>query len=105
MSYILEALRRAESERERKRGVPGLHAQPVPATSPDDQREGRSRPWLWVVIGLSAGVVLMLLWRAWATEPLVDEAALARAPVAGHVAAPEATAAGAAPAAAAASGA
>ncbi|MFO1267813.1 MAG: hypothetical protein U1F67_14180 [Rubrivivax sp.] len=29
MSYILDALRRAESERERGQ-VPGLHAQPVP---------------------------------------------------------------------------
>jgi general secretion pathway protein B len=86
MSYILEALRRAESERERKRhGVPGLHAQPMPAGSPDDLSERRGRPWLWVVIGLSVGVLLMLLWRAWSPEPLLDEAMLARAPVAGSV--------------------
>ena len=86
MSYILEALRRAESERERKRGgVPGLHAQPVPSPSPDDAGERRGAPWGWIVTGLSIGVLLMILWRWWSVEPLVDEAALARAPVGGNV--------------------
>ena len=86
MSYILEALRRAESERERKRGgVPGLHAQPVPNPSPDDGGERRGAPWGWIVTGLSIGVLLMILWRWWSVEPLVDEAALARAPVGGNV--------------------
>jgi general secretion pathway protein B len=86
MSYILEALRRAESERERKRGgVPGLHARPVPLPSPEDTGEQRSKPWVWVAGGLSVGVLLMILWRWWSVEPLVDEAALARAPVGGNV--------------------
>ena len=86
MSYILEALRRAESERERKRGgVPGLHAQPVPSPSPDDLGERRGAPWGWIVSGLSIGVLLMILWRGWSVEPLVDEAELARAPVGGNV--------------------
>ncbi len=86
MSYILEALRRAESERERKRGgVPGLHAQPVPSPSPDDTGERRGAPWGWIVTGLSIGVLLMILWRGWSAEPLVDEATLARAPVGGNV--------------------
>lgn len=85
MSYILEALRRAESERERKRGgVPGLHANPVPMPSSDDRAEG-TRPWTWVAGGLTVGVLLMILWRWWSVEPLVDEAALARAPVEGNV--------------------
>jgi general secretion pathway protein B len=83
MSYILEALRRAESERERKRGVPGLHAQPVPTSAADDGRSPRFKPWWWVVIGLGAGVLLMGLWRAWPSDA-ADEA-LARAPVAGNV--------------------
>src|SRR5512134_1138701 len=87
MSYILEALRRAESERERKRGgVPGLHAQPVPMPAADDPGERRGKPWTWVAGGLTVGVLLMILWR-WSSEPpLVDEAALARAPVGGNVA-------------------
>ena len=32
MSYILDALRRADAERERG-NVPGLHAQPMPAVT------------------------------------------------------------------------
>jgi len=83
MSYILEALRRAESERERKRGVPGLHAQPVPTSSADDGRPSRFKPWWWVAIGVSAGVLLMALWRPWSSDPTDDT--LARAPVAGNV--------------------
>jgi general secretion pathway protein B len=84
MSYILEALRRAESERGRKRGVPGLHAQPVPSASADETIERRGKAWLWVVIGLTAGVLLPLLWRWWANDPAAQEAA-ARAPIAGSV--------------------
>jgi general secretion pathway protein B len=85
MSYILEALRRAESERERKRGgVPGLHAQPVPMPSLDDAHSRRT-PWGWITAAVSAGVLLLILWRWWSAEPLVDEAALARAPVGGNV--------------------
>ena len=45
MSYILEALRRAETERERKRRVPGLHAQPVPVVSPEEPGGRRSKAW------------------------------------------------------------
>ena len=86
MSYILEALRRAESERERKRGgVPGLHAQPVPIPSPDELGERRGNAWAWVAGALTVGVLLLILWRWWSVEPLVDESMLARAPVGGNV--------------------
>jgi general secretion pathway protein B len=85
MSYILEALRRAETERERRRRVPGLHAQPVPVTAPDDPAVRRSRVWLWVAIGVSAGVLLSLAWRGWTDDPPSDEAVGARAAVAGSV--------------------
>jgi general secretion pathway protein B len=56
MSYILEALRRSQAERERGR-VPGLDAQPLavdPASSPR-----RGLPIVWVSSGL--GVVLLLI--------------------------------------------
>ena len=39
MSYILDALRRADAERERG-AVPGLHAQPVPPVSADAAGSG-----------------------------------------------------------------
>lgn len=61
MSYILDALRRAEADRERERGqVPGLHAQPASgsdATPATAQR--RWLPWagggLLVLAGVGAG--------------------------------------------------
>jgi general secretion pathway protein B len=85
MSYILEALRRAETERERKRRVPSLHAQPVPVLSPEEPGARRSKAWLWVVVGISAGVLLPLLWRSWAPDPATEEATGGRASVAGSV--------------------
>ena len=60
MSYILDALRRADAERERG-GVPGLHTQPTPTESDDDDAGTRARglrPWHWVVIGLAGGLAL-----------------------------------------------
>ena len=41
MSYILDALRRADAERERG-AVPGIHAQPVPLTSPEAGASARA---------------------------------------------------------------
>lgn len=61
MSYILDALRRAEADRERERGqVPGLHAQPLPGseTSPAAGQR-RWLPWagggLLLLAGIGAG--------------------------------------------------
>ena len=98
MSYILEALRRAETERERKRRVPGLHAQPVVAP-PEEPGAHRSKAWLWMVVGVSAGVLPLLVWRSWPSDPATDEAAGARVAVAGSVATHGAAAAADAPAA------
>ena len=59
MSYILDALRRADSERERG-AVPGIHAQPVPVPSTDDAVRRGTRPWVWIVVGVSLGLLLPL---------------------------------------------
>lgn len=85
MSYILEALRRAETERERKRRVPGLHTQPVPVLPPEEPGTRRSKAWLWVVVGLGAGLLLALLWHAWPREPAAEEALATRTTAAGNV--------------------
>lgn len=58
MSYILDALRRAESERERERGrVPGLHSQAgdrAPTEAPAPTTAGP-----WMAAGVAAGVLLL----------------------------------------------
>lgn len=55
MSYILEALRRADAERERGR-APDLHAQPRPRA--DEVGPARVRPLAWLAGGLVVGVVV-----------------------------------------------
>lgn len=55
MSLILDALRKADAERERG-AVPGLHAQPVPPLSVEPSAPAQSRPVLWIVIGATVGL-------------------------------------------------
>lgn len=58
MSYILDALRRAEADRERERGqVPGLHTQP-PSGGEATPTAGRRRwlPWAGAGLLLLAGI-------------------------------------------------
>lgn len=73
MSYILDALRRAESERERS-NVPGLHANPIPADhADDDEAAAPARRWLWGAAALAlsaAGLATWLLWPAAAPAPV-----------------------------------
>ena len=61
MSYILDALRRADSERERG-AIPGLHTQAVPAGGGDAEAEARPGPWKWLV---GAAIIALLCWVAW----------------------------------------
>ncbi len=61
MSLILDALRKADAERERE-SVPGLHAQPVLPPPLDQSPRSRARPWLWAVVGLLAGLLASAGW-------------------------------------------
>ncbi|WP_349741002.1 general secretion pathway protein GspB [Roseateles cavernae] len=62
MSYILDALRRAESERERG-NVPGLHANPIPADHADDDETAvPARRWLWGAAVLALGAAALATW-------------------------------------------
>ena len=72
MSYILDALRRAEAERQRGQ-VPGLDAQPV--ARPADSDAPRRLPLGSLVAGavlLAAGITAAVWWR---TQPTVAPAA------------------------------
>lgn len=86
MSYILDALRRAEAERGRG-GVPGLHSQavPVPGAAPVPERTTAS-PWLMASAGVAvAAVAVAGTWWVMqrpAPAPVVVAAAPAPAAVA-----------------------
>ena len=79
MSYILDALRRADAERQRG-AVPGLHAQPAPLPPADGPAAGRSVPLGWVLggAGLLAALALAAWWmsRETPTPPVTAPAAV-----------------------------
>lgn len=64
MSYILDALRKADAERERGH-VPGLHAQPGPSRTDDDIGRGARAmpPWAWFVGAVSVLAVAGVAWQ------------------------------------------
>jgi len=61
MSYILDALRRAEAERDRG-AVPGLHSQPTPGSAPAAPSAAPAGPWIAAGVG---GALLLLGGLAW----------------------------------------
>jgi len=78
MSYILDALRKADAQRERD-PARGIHAQPGAGPQPVPQSAGRQPAWVWVAL---AAAFLSLLAAAWQlTRPAVPAApAVAAAP-------------------------
>jgi general secretion pathway protein B len=92
MSYILDALRRADAERQQGR-VPGIHATPAAGLAPAPGR--RWVPGLGLLaLGLLAGAVALLVWRmqpapaAAPPAPPVPPLAQATSPASPEVAAP-----------------
>ncbi|MFG6459054.1 general secretion pathway protein GspB [Roseateles sp. BYS96W] len=83
MSYILEALRRAEADRERERGqVPGLHAQPLSVGGTASPAGGRRwLPWAGGGLLLLAGVGVGTWLAGGSHEPPPPLPAPAAAPV------------------------
>lgn len=64
MSYILDALKKADAERERG-SVPGLHSQPLGQV--DDDEDATSRrpvpPAMWLVAGAGICLIAVLSWQ------------------------------------------
>ncbi|MEO5698596.1 MAG: general secretion pathway protein GspB [Burkholderiaceae bacterium] len=61
MSYILDALRKADAERERG-AVPGIHAQPVFAGAAPSRARAPARPWLWAALSGVGVLIAAGLW-------------------------------------------
>ena len=82
MSYILDALKRADAERERG-AVPGLHAQQTAALAAAPTTRVRTRLWLigGAVLTLSAIAAGLWQWRASTNEAPAPASAAAPAPV------------------------
>ena len=80
MSYILDALRRADAERERERGgVPGLHTQALPAPGPEPVSSRALPGWAWGAIGVAAGLLVALgAWLGLRTPPAVAPPAVSK---------------------------
>ncbi len=80
MSYILEALRRAEVERQRG-AVPGLHAQPLQGALADSAAGGPNdagRRWRWpLAIGLLAVLLGLAAGLGWWLKPAPEGVRLA----------------------------
>lgn len=77
MSYILDALRRADAERERGE-VPGLQSQQQHAALDDDAPVRRLNPMLLAVVALALALVVAVGWNLWGAR---DPAPVAAAPV------------------------
>ena len=69
MSYILDALKKADAERERG-AVPGLYSRPqAPAPDDDDDEpKGRTLPVVWVGAGVALCLIAVLSWQLFARE-------------------------------------
>jgi general secretion pathway protein B len=89
MSYILDALRKADAERERD-PARGIHAQPL-ATVPTEGRRPATLPWLVLAVVVAAGSIGAYAWRdaaqsaplavAPSASPLAARAAVPLTPV------------------------
>jgi general secretion pathway protein B len=85
MSYILDALKKAEAERN-PGSMPNLHAQPVFVTSSVDRPSFWRKRWLWIALPALAAVltaaVLLKPWRAAPQPPAARTALPEQAPAA-----------------------
>ncbi|MGE5714950.1 MAG: general secretion pathway protein GspB [Betaproteobacteria bacterium] len=61
MSLILDALRKADAERERG-ALPNLHSQPVHASAEAPRKASANPTWLWIAFGAAFGLVGAVVW-------------------------------------------
>ena len=80
MSYILEALKKADAERDRG-AVPDLHAQAMlPEAAFEGEPAGRGRPWLWLLAGIGLALIAGVAWQWMGSETPAGETIAAPLP-------------------------
>jgi general secretion pathway protein B len=77
VSLILDALRKADSERERG-SVPGLHAHPLPALPAEAPARTTAKPGRWAAIAVTAAIILSVVWYVVGRDAPAPVAATAR---------------------------
>lgn len=81
MSFILEALKKADAERDRG-AVPDLHAQAMlPEAAFEDDTGGRGRPWRWLLAGAGLALLVGIAWQ-WIGSDTPELVAVPAPPVA-----------------------
>lgn len=81
MSYILDALQRAESERARGR-LPDIHDPSGPASRTQPSPRPHARPLVWVAVGLAGGLIVAAAMHLGVDRLATDPAGAAAVPVA-----------------------
>jgi general secretion pathway protein B len=61
MSYILDALRKADAQRERD-PARGIHAQTLHGATGEPRPDGRYRPWLWIAVMAGVAAIASGAW-------------------------------------------
>lgn len=64
MSYILDALKKAETERNLGE-IPGIYAQPLHLAADAPKRTWRHDPWRWLAIACIALLLGLAVWKWW----------------------------------------
>jgi general secretion pathway protein B len=67
VSYVLDALKKADAERERG-SVPGLHAQPTIGLLDGAQPPRTTPPWVWLIAGAGAASLAVAAWLMFGTR-------------------------------------
>ncbi len=83
MSYILEALKKAQAERALG-SAPTLHAMPLHPVESPARRSGNASLWVGLLVGLLMAGAALMVWRSSDSEPkpqLVQAPVTAAAPV------------------------
>ena len=63
MSYVLEALKKAQAQREQG-AVPGIHSTQVPYVAVDGKPRSNPKPLLWSIAALLGVIAALLAWRS-----------------------------------------